>query len=281
MPIMKTIHLLLALAAQPLLAATLPQTTNFTESNEGNLFQGSGFQALVSAGYFNATLQPFDASLGTLQSFTVTCQLEGHLRGQVGSEGESGAVAAGMGGAFLINGDGFTGAGGGGGSLDDPFFTGQPIDVPFSIAPFENTSLVSDAGGVLNPRILQAVTGTAPFTLSYNSGVNVFYSNVADLSVSFEATIALIYNYSTATGNESLKIVSLIRNGVQQTVSIEWTSAAGKTYAIDASSNLAPNGWNTIATAASAAGNAPTTTFTEQNVPATVTRRFYRVREEE
>ncbi len=278
---MKTIHLILVLATQPLLAATQPQATNFSESNEGNLFQGSGFQNLVNFGFFSATLQPFDASLGTLQSFTITCQLQGQLSGQVGSEGETGAVSAGMGGAFLINGDGFTGAGGGGGSLDAPFFAGQPIEVPFSIEPFEQTLLVSDAGGTLNPRIIETITGSAPFTLSYTSGVNVFYTNVADLSVSFDATITLVYNYTTAAGSESLKIVNLIRNGAQSTVAIEWTSAAGKTYAIEASGTLKPGSWSTIQTGVTAATGAATTTFTEQNVPAAIARRFYRVREEE
>ena len=105
--------------------------------------------------------------------------------------------------------------------------------------------------------------------------------NVADLSAGFTATITLVYNYTISAGSESLKIVNLIRNGVQQTVSIEWTSAEGKTYAIDASSDLTVNSWTPIQTGVPAATGAATTSFVEQNVPATVTRRFYRVREEE
>ena len=279
--IMRPLHLMFALAAQPLLAATAPQPANFAESNAGNLYQGTGQQSLVTPGYFSATLLPFDASLGTLQSFTIKCQLDGQLSGSVGSEGESGAVQASMGGAFLIDGNGFYGTGGGGGSLDDVFFTGQAIDVSFNIPPMDFTLLVPDAGAAWNPAILASITGSSPFTLAFTSGVNVEYMNVADLSASFTATITLVYNYETSAGNESLKIVNLIRNGVQESVSIEWTSAEGKTYAIDASNDLGPNSWTPIQTGVPAMAGVPTTTFVEQNVPATVTRRFYRVREEE
>ena len=278
---MRPTQLILALAAQPLFAATVPQAANFTESNAGNLYQGSGFQSLVSPGYFNATLEPFSAGLGTLQSFTLKCELEGQLAGSVGSEGESGAVQASMGGAFAIGGNTFTGTGGGGGSLDDVFFAGQPIDVPFTIAPFEQTLQVADAGAMYNPAILASITGGAPFSLDFSSGVNVQYVNVADLAASFDATITLVYNYETSAGNESLKIVNLIRNGVQETVSIEWTSAEGKTYTIESSDDLALNSWSDVQTGLSATTGSPTTTFVVENVPATVSRRFYRVREEE
>ena len=278
---MKPHYLVLGLVAQPLFAATLPLPTNFTESNSGSLYQGTGQSSLVTPGFFSATLQPFDASLGTLQSFTIKCQLDGQLSGSVGSDGESGAVQANMSGAFLIDGNGFFGTGGGGGGMDDIFFSGQPIDVPFNIAPMEHTLKVSEVGGAWNPAILATITGASPYNLSFTSGVNVQYMNVADLSASFNATITLVYNYETAAGSESLKIVNLVRNGAQQTVSIEWTSAEGKTYAIDASSDLTTNSWNPIQTAIPAATGAATTTFTEQNIPATAHRRFYRVREEE
>jgi hypothetical protein len=278
---MRPTYLILALAAQPLFAATLPQAANFTESNTGNLYQGSGASNLVNPGYFTATLQPFDAGLGSLQSFTLKCELEGQLAGSVGNEGESGAVQASMGGAFAIGGNSFTGTGGGGGSLDDVFFAGQPIDVPFTIAPFEQTLQVAQAGAMYNPAILATITGGTPFSLDFNSGVNVQYVNVADLAASFDATITLIYGYQTAAGNESLKIVNLIRNGVQETVSIEWTSAAGKTYAIESSDDLAPNSWSEVHTGLPAMTGSPTTTFVVEGVPATVNRRFYRVREEE
>lgn len=279
---MRPLHYLtLALAAQPLFAATAPQPANFNHSNAGNLYQGTGQQDLVTPGFFSATLQPFDPSLGTLQSFTIKCELDGQLSGSVGGGGDSGAVQASMGGAFLIDGNGFYGTGGGGGSLEDPFFTGQPIEVPFFIPPMDFTLLVSEAGSAWNPAILSSITGASPYTLFFTSGVHVQYQNVANLSASFTATITLVYNYETAAGNESLKIVNLVRNGVQQTVAIQWTSAAGKTYAIDASNDLASNSWIEIQAGVPAAVGLPTTTFVEQNVPATITRRFYRVREEE
>ena len=69
-------------------------------------------------------------------------------------------MQASIAGAFLIDGNGFYGTGGGGGSLDEVFFTGQPIDVPFAIPAMEYTVPVSESGGSLNPAILAAITGS-------------------------------------------------------------------------------------------------------------------------
>ena len=282
-PIMKFPILAFAIVAHhPLLAVTQTQPFDFSASNAGNLYSGTSGPTpsnLVSSGFFTATVQPFNPALGTLTSFGVTYQLDGVMTGSVGDDGESGAVAASLGGTFAINGIIFNGWGGGGGSLDSPYFQGQPIEESFKAEPFETTLNV--AAGGFNPALLPAVTGTEPFTLGFSSAVSLSYVNVADLAASFSATMTMVYNYETPAGPESLKIVNVIRDGAQQTVSIEWTSATGKTYAVDASETLGAESWNEIATALEASTSGTTTTFVEQAVPATVTRRFYRVREEE
>ncbi|WP_367871632.1 hypothetical protein [Luteolibacter sp. Populi] len=267
-------------AHHPLLAATQNQPFNFSASNAGNLYSGTSGPTpsnLVSSGFFTATVQPFNPALGSLTSFGVTYQLDGVMTGGVGNESESGAVAASLGGNFAINGIIFNGWGGGGGSLDLPYFPGETIEEPFSADPFETTLNV--AAGLFHPGLLTAVTGTQPFTLAFSSGVSLSYVNVTNLAASFSATMTMVYNYETPAGSESLKIVNVIRDGTQESVSIEWTSATGKTYAVDASDGL--DSWDEIATALAASTTGTTTTFVEQAVPATVARRFYRVREKE
>ncbi|WP_035606299.1 hypothetical protein [Haloferula sp. BvORR071] len=278
---MKSTALLLVVASQPLLAVSVPQAANFAKSNTGDLYQGYGSSQLVANndGFFTATFQPFNSSLGTLKSFAIQCVLNGKMVGSVGTDTDSAAVSASLGGAFAIDGNTCTGTGGGGGSLDNLIFTGEPIDVPFAIQPFEQVFQVAQSGMMYNPALLTSVNGSGPITLTFNSGVKVDYLNVTDLAANFTATISMIYNYDAAAGAESLKITKLIRNGAEEKVTIEWTSASGTTYAIDASST--PGGWDTIATGVAASTEGPTTSFVEQNVPATVTRRFYRVREEE
>jgi hypothetical protein len=270
----KILPFVVALASQSLFAETVVQPANFSASNEGNLFSGFGSQALVAGDFFTATFQPFDSSLGTLTSFTVRCEIEGLLSGTIGEEAEEGSANASLGGTFAIGGSAFSGTGGGNNGVGS---TGEPIEVSFAIPTFEQTLAVADAGVSYDPAILSKITGTEPFPVAFNTPapggttVTVGYANVTDLAASVSGTITLTYTYETAAGTESLRITSIIRNGVQGTVSITWTSAEGKTYAVEAWDGTGD--WGTIAPSVTGGS------FTEENVPATVPRRFYRVRE--
>jgi hypothetical protein len=266
--------IVVAIASQSLLAETVVQSANFSASNEGNLYSGFGSDPLVAGDFFTATVQPFNAALGTLQSFTIRCDIEGMLTGTIGEEAEEGSAMASMGGTFEIGGIAFSGTGGGNNGVGS---TGEPIEVSFAIPTFEQTMTVANAGVTYDPNILSKVTGAEPFPVAFDTPVpdgttvTVGYQNVSDLAASVSGTIAMTYTYETGAGTEALRITSFIRNGVQQTVSIQWTSAEGKTYAVEAWDGT--GGWSTIA---------PTVTggnFTEEDVPATVLRRFYRVRE--
>jgi hypothetical protein len=254
--------IVVAIASQSLLAETVVQSANFSASNEGNLYSGFGSDPLVAGDFFTATVQPFNAALGTLQSFTIRCDIEGMLTGTIGEEAEEGSAMA------------FSGTGGGNNGVGS---TGEPIEVSFAIPTFEQTMTVANAGVTYDPNILSKVTGAEPFPVAFDTPVpdgttvTVGYQNVSDLAASVSGTIAMTYTYETGAGTEALRITSFIRDGVQQTVSIQWTSAEGKTYAVEAWDGT--GGWSTIA---------PTVTggnFTEEDVPATVLRRFYRVRE--
>lgn len=269
--------LLIALAGTAA-AETVIQPTDFSVNNDGGLYNGTDNKVLAAPGFFRANCQPFNAALGTLTSFSVDWQIGGFLSGTIGNEGESGNASGSLGGTFSINAVAFggTGTGNGGGGAG-----GEPVEVGFAIPAFHHEFKVENAGVNYDPRILQAVTGSTPFPVDYDSAVTVNFANVVDLSASVEGTLTLTYTYETSAGTESLKIVSLVRNGSQETVSIEWTSAAGKTYAIDVSSDLTANSWTEIQAGLPALNASPTTTFVEENVPATIQRRFYRVREEE
>lgn len=271
----KTLPFVLVLAAQPLIAETVVQPANFSASNAGNLYSGFGSQGLVANDFFTANFQPFNASLGTLQSFTIRCEIDGMLAGTIGEDGDEGNASAGVGGTFSLGGIAFSGTGGGGSGVGS---MGEPIEVSVVVPTFEQTLTVANAGVSYHPGILSAVTGTEPFAFSFstppqaNSPVTVNYANVSDLAASVSSTITLTYTYQTSSGaTETLKITSIIRNAAQQTVAIEWTSATGKTYAVEAWDGSGD--WSTIAPTVSGGS------FTEENIPATVARRFYRVRE--
>jgi hypothetical protein len=272
----KILPFVVAIASQPLLAETVVQPANFSASNEGNLFSGFGSQPLVAGDFFTANFQPFDSSLGTLTSFTVHCEIEGLLTGTIGEEGDEGSANASMGGTFAIGGSAFSGTGGGNNGVGS---MGEPIEVSFAIPTFEQTLTVANSGVSYDPAILSKVTGTEPFPVAFSTPVpggttvTVGYANVSDLAASVAGTITFTYTYETAAGTEALHITSIIRDGVQQTVSITWTSAEGKTYAVEAWDGTGD--WSTIAPSVSGG------TFTEENIPATIPRRFYRIRENE
>jgi hypothetical protein len=271
----KTFPFILVLTARTLFAETVVQPADFSASNEGNLYNGFGNQALVTNDFFTATFQPFNPSLGTLQSFTIQCEIGGLLSGTIGGDGDEGSANASLGGTLSLGGIAFNGTGGGNNGVGS---TGEPIEVNFAIPTFEQTLTAANAGVTYHPGLLTTVTGTEPFPLSFsmppqtNSTVMVGYANVADLAASVSSTITLTYTYETPSGAvETLKITSIVRNAAQETVAIEWTSAAGKTYAVEAWDGT--GSWSTIAPTVSGG------TFTEENVPPTVPRRFYRVRE--
>lgn len=267
----------LVVLAQSLSASTLSQPVAFATSNAGNLYQGYGVQQLAAADYFTADFEPFDASLGTLQSFTVRCRLNGALVGMAGDAEGTGSASSGFGGSFSIGGAAFDGTGGpGGNGVAD---AGSPLEVAIGIPDYERNLTVANAGVSYDPAILAAITGNAPYPISFNTGggVMVNFANVADLRASLGGVISITYIYQPVAGgtSESLTVTGIIRNVAEEKVSVEWTSSVDKSYTVDASANL--DDWEVIAPAVS--GAAGTTAYTEASVPATVPRRFYRIRE--
>jgi hypothetical protein len=252
---------------------SVSQHAHFEHSNAGALYSGSGKSTLVAEGFFSAVFQPFDSTLGVLDSFTINCNIGGVLSGEVGPLDAPATAEAGLGGTFTIAGSGFDGAGGGngGGAIH-----GEPLDVSFAIPSHEKTLTVENAGKTYDPAILAAIQGDQPVEVAYTSSVVVSYSNVEDLSAFVEGTISLTYHYTTpGGGTEALTITAVIRDTAAETVSISWTSSSGKTYTVEASDSL--GSWTVLDAAVNGASD--TTTFVETGVTATIPRRFYRVRE--
>jgi hypothetical protein len=256
-------------------AETVVQPTNFSTSNEGALFQGTGSQMLAHPNYFAATVAPFDRSLGTLVSFTIQCEIQGELNGSVEATADSGTASGSLGGTFLMNGIAFDGTGGANGTGGPG---GAPLQATFGIPSYERTLLVSESGQTYNPALLDLVNGSEPFELLYQSAVMVNHENVQDLFASVSGTLTITYTYETATGGTAtLKVVGVVRNSSTGEVTIEWTSQPEKSYRVEAGDSLEVESFETIAPAVPA-GSGATTSFTEA-VPATTPRRFYRVHE--
>lgn len=268
----------LVILSQSLSASTLSQPAEFATSNEGNLYQGYGAQQLTSPTFFTADFEPFDESLGTLESFTIRCNIGGLLQGVGGDAEPTGTASSGFGGAFSIGGATFDGTGT---SPVPPEFadTGAPLEVPMGSIDYERNLTVANAGVTYDPAIVATLTGNASFPISFNTGggVMVTYSNVADLQASLSGTISITYVYQPVAGgtSESMTVTGIIRNAAEEKVTVEWTSSDDKSYTVDASENL--DDWEIVAVAVS--GAAGTTAYTESSVPATIPRRFYRIRE--
>jgi hypothetical protein len=268
----------LALLCQSGSAASLsPQPAEFATSNEGNLYQGYGVQQLASPTFFTADFEPFDESLGTLQSFTIRCRIHGELAGLASDAEATGTASSGFGGTFSIGGFAFDGTGGPGGN--GIANSGAPIDVEIGIPDYERNLTVANAGVTYDPSILAVVTGDASYPISFNTGggVMVAFGNVADLQASLSGTISITYLYQPVAGgtSQSLTVTGVVRDATAGKVTVEWSSSADKSYSVDASANLVD--WEIIAPVVPGASG--TTAHTETSVPASVPRRFYRIRE--
>jgi len=182
----------LTILAQPLMAETVTQTANFSASNTGNLYNGSGSKNIVESGFFSANMLPFNTALGTLQSFTVKWEISGSLAGTSGPTG--GNASGSLGGSFMINGSVYSSGGGGNGNGAGP---DQALEVIFPLTPIvsEQTFSVSDAGGRYDPAILAAVIGAIPFAVAFDSAAPVNYGTIVNLAASVSGKVTLTYTY--------------------------------------------------------------------------------------
>lgn len=103
---MKSIFIL-CLVAGAAQAATLVQSQTFTTSRTYSA--NGGTQSFPTAAVFSATINPFNPSLGTLQSFTLSWALTGTVSGTGGASG-TGSASLTVGGSVSLNGSYFAAA---------------------------------------------------------------------------------------------------------------------------------------------------------------------------
>ncbi|MDQ8190121.1 hypothetical protein [Roseibacillus persicicus] len=251
----------------------VPQSLDFAKSNEDSLYNGVGLEFLADSQFFTASFEPFDASLGTLVSITVRCEINGLFDGAVADGSDFAAAYGSLGGSFAMGGLTFDGTGGNQGVEAE---SGETLTGNFGISPYQRTLQVADAGVTYHPGLIDLFLGEEAFDFTYNSPVMIDFDSVQDLQASFNATLSITYSYEPAEpGSSPLSIVQLVRNSAEGEVMIEWNSSPDESYRVLAAERPEPNLFEVVATSVSGESG-QTTRFTE-SVPATVAKRFYRV----
>lgn len=273
-PRFSTAAALMILTAGPAaLADTSAQPTLLSTSS---VYQGTGSGDASDPALFTVTVEPFDASVGTLVSFTVKWEFEGTVAGAVAEGAESGKVSAEFGGTFSFNGNAFAGGQGTGATQAAP---GEPVSLSYSFPTYERTFPAAQAGLQYDPAFLQAIQGSSPFTLEARRGGSSFasiaYTDVADLKSDIKAKATVTYQYTPrpAAADAALKITKITPAPAAGSAAVAWTSQTGATYSVDASDNLTD--WQTLAFGLPA--TPPANAYTENGL-SPGDHRFYRVR---
>ncbi len=264
----------LLLGAQAGFAATQEQSAVFTSNNEGQLITGTGTAPLVDPGLFTGTFVPFDATLGTLTSATVTFTATVDVSGTADPAAKTGgSLEVSFGGGFAVNGSTFNGTGGGFGPVTAS--AGDPLTGTLSLTGFTYSFLPEGAGVAYDPSIFGALTGSQAFSLGLNpSGNTLKYANAVDLGISANGVLKLTYEYVPAT--PAPVITGLIRQTGTGEVTLTWTSTTGTRYAVEASTDL--SSWSEVASNVEAAAEGTETSWSETAAPSAEGKRFYRIR---
>ena len=178
-------------------ADVVTQTIALGADNSDDPFQGSGSLQLVDNEFFVLQADPFDSSLGTLDSFTVSFTDFTFLAtGVVGSEGGSttGSISVSdASGPYTFNGSQLSGAGTGGGGGGA---TGNPIIVSGGFPDFSRSFDVVDSGTAFDPLILAGVEGSIPFDIVFGTPIEFSVTNVNNVVAETTGTITLQYNFT-------------------------------------------------------------------------------------
>jgi len=142
------------------------------------------------------TVQPFDATLGTLTSTEIIWQTTAFFNGFTGNATGSGSATFQNSGLTLVNAISYGGYGSGGGG---------------GAAPLSALNVIASQGGntrlftsTSNPAILAAFLGTNPFTIAFKSSGSdptpyaFTYFNIASGTASYTSTATVTYTYDPA-----------------------------------------------------------------------------------
>ncbi len=160
-------------------------------------FSGSGAGSTNVGNIFTMTAQPFDSSLGTLQSFTVSWVVTGTAYSTVDPATPSGSGHVGLYayGDLRIGSFGYPlsssasdilGNSNGGGTAG--VYTSDDYD----FAPFSVTFQAS----TVYPLVRDLVTGTESFPIKWNASYNYGYSYIASGNSTIQAVGTMTYTYT-------------------------------------------------------------------------------------
>lgn len=178
-------------AAAGLQAATVVQTVDFDYSDSYVLPAGDSVEH-VDATFFSGSFLPFNSSLGTLESITISWDVANTISGNTNASGN--APQASFGSSLFVNEISYAGTGGGNSTGGAP---GTPFSIQADIA--DTTTLqVSDFGSTYDPAILAAITGGSPYDVRYPSAITLLNSSGNDMvfDVATLGTVTVTYNYA-------------------------------------------------------------------------------------
>jgi len=160
-----------------------------------------------------ATINPFNAALGTLDKVSINWDFGGSFTGTAGSN--SGSATFSIGGNAYVNTSNYSGGGGGGSNNAGP---GVTFSASQSNGVIDQDFLPAGAGQAYDPALLAAFTGANPYTVTFFSGGRYFYYNsvVSGTATSYR-DVAVTYTYTAApsavpeidpaTGGSALSLV--------------------------------------------------------------------------
>ncbi len=194
-------------------AATISQTFNFSDTQTAS---GTGrIVHATTAGIIATDFDPFNISLGTLQSFAIDWTATVTASGVTSSSG--GSLNTQLGGTLYIATDVYDGTGNSNGNGSGPNTAVGPVSATINKS---NLFLVSNSSVTYNPALLATVIGGSPFSITYSSPSNdtiyTGYSTMASITSSLTGSVTLTYNYDAATVPEptSFAIGSILCMGL-------------------------------------------------------------------
>ena len=157
-----------------------------------------------------ATINPFEAALGTLDKVTINWDFGGSFTGTVGAS--SGSASLSIAGTAYGNTTSYSGSGGSNGAASGVTFSASQ-----SNSTIYNDFLPSNAGVTYSPAILAAFTGANPYTVTFNNGGGRYFydHSVASGTATSYRDVVVTYTYTTsavpeidpATGGSALPLV--------------------------------------------------------------------------
>ena len=183
------------LSAQAAHAVVTTQTKNLSFS-AGPVTDFSGAATLAPFGPndLSATFDTFNSALGTLNSFSYTWNLNFQAAGTAANDGTTSTLTFNTVATLKVNSsvDEFAQS-----SNNVTASNGGPLSINFDIQKTRNFN-VADAGVTYNPATLATVTGSTPFTLSYEDNFNPVRFSAANVTAQVTGSVSISYDYTAA-----------------------------------------------------------------------------------